>query len=220
MSELSPSMANPIDLTGLLHGCQLDARRSMQANKNTQRGGNNLTLTALKSNSDCFCVCMYTNVSVCMCETIRQILRETRRQRDLTSGRLRWKRGGEASGCRAEGPGQFNGAFVCAVRPPALTGCCRKKKLTNMQTHILLPSFHISSPSLYLFHCSGLQPQLPSDPKRSVMNLQKRTDIMAQTCRIDSGHLTLFVFPRDFRFLLVFPCRTSMSTLGTALMEY
>lgn len=38
-----------------------------------------------------------------------------------------WSRG-------AEGPGQFNGPFVCTVGPPALTGCCRKNTHTHTQT--------------------------------------------------------------------------------------
>lgn len=41
---------------------------------------------------------------------------------------------GRLEGWRAERPGQFNGPFVCAVRPPALTGCCREN-LTHIQTH-------------------------------------------------------------------------------------
>lgn len=89
----------------------------------------------------------------------------------LTSGELTNQDGkeGEAEGrlvgWRAEGPGQFNGPFVCAVRPPALTGCCRKTSHTRahafVQTcrHTSCRSFHIS-PSLYLFHCWGLYTQL------------------------------------------------------------
>lgn len=71
-------------------------------------------------------------------------------------------------GWRAEGPALFNGPFVSVVRPPALTGCCKKtshlyKHTTHTHPVSLLSSFHIS-PSLYLFQGSGLYQQQQYPP--------------------------------------------------------
>lgn len=164
-------MANPIDLTGSLQGCQLRDTSRIQnlmqtrgrKKKQPEEEENHLAFSQELRETRLETVC--ARVSAARIRVTGKSRRRRWRRKGSTLGALTnpdgkegKSREGRLEGRRAKGPGQFNGPFVYTVRPPALTG-----RHTHKETHKHTPSLSVSLfplppplPPPSIFHCFAL----------------------------------------------------------------